>query len=184
MLTQHSGKTEESQRAMYADYDHREGHLSGIQQARELELEGGVHSPFILNFLELQSGQSPAEATYPDEIQLEGLDENPEQSVLNVKPSNPKATTKAGTREPRSMKKSRDGVPYPSFPAWITKKIASVFALSLGNKSTTIDKDILEAIDKATDQYFEQLSNDLGTLANHAGRKKIDESDVIAVMRR
>ncbi len=158
---------------MYADYDHREGHLSGIQP---------VHSPFILNFPEFQSGQSPAEATY--EIQLEGLDEEPEQSVLKVKPTNPKATAQAGMREPRSMKKSRDRVPYPSFPAGITKKIASIFALSLGNKSTTIDKDVLEAIDKATDQYFEQLSNDLGTFANHAGRKKIDESDVIAVMRR
>ena len=182
MLTQHSGESEDSQRAMYAEYDHREGHPSGIQPARELE--GGVRSPFVLNFPELQSEQSPAEATYPDEIQLEGLDEEPEQSALNVIPTNPKATTKAETREPRSMKKSRDGIPYPSFPAGITKKIASIFALSLGNKSTIIDKDILEAVDKATDQYFEQLSNDLGTFANHAGRKKIDESDVIAVMRR
>ena len=167
---------------MYKDYDRREGHLSGIQQARELK--SGVHSPFLLNFPELQSGRSSAEATYPDEQQLGGLDKEPEQSVLNVRPTNPNATTKAGRRESKPMKKSRDGFSFSSFPTGITKKIASTFAGSLGNKSTVIDKEILAAINEATDQYFEQLSNDLDAFANHAGRKRINESDVIAVMRR
>lgn len=82
------------------------------------------------------------------------------------------------------MKKSLDRLPYPSFPAGITKKIVSTFARSLGSKSTIIDKQTLEAITEATDQYFERLSNNLGIFANHAGITNIDESDVIAVMRR
>lgn len=37
---------------------------------------------------------------------------------------------------------------------------------------------------KASEQYFKQVSEDLGAFAQHAGRKKIDESDVIAIMKR
>lgn len=179
-LTQHSSKTEDLRRAMYKEYNRREGHLSGIQQAREPT--GEVHPQFVLNTLELQSRRSFAEATHLYDQQLGGFDE-PEQSVLDVRPAKSNATTEAGRRAPKLMKKSRDGMSYPSFPAGITKKIASTFARSLGNKSS-IDKETLDAIIEATDQYFEQLSNDLGVFANHARRKKIDESDVIAVMRR
>lgn len=179
MLTQHSGEIEDLRRAMFKDYDRREGRRSEIQQARKLQ--DGSHSPFILSIPEPQSRRSSTEGTHPDEHQLECLDEEPEQIVLNVRPPRPNAKTKVGRRAPRPTKKSSDGFPYPSFPAAITKKIASAFARSLGSKSAIIDKETLEAITEATDQY---LSNDLGVFANHAGRKKNDESDVIAVMRR
>lgn len=149
-----------------------------------LELDGGAHSPFALNIPGFDTRRSSAEATYPYDQQVGGFDEEPEQTLLNVRPTTSDATIEAGRRASRLMKKSRDGVPYPSFPAGTTKKIASTFARSLGSKSTTIDKETLDAITEATDQYFEQLSNDLGVFANHARRKKIDESDVIAVMRR
>ena len=183
-LTQHSGETEDLQCAMYKDSNCREDHLSATQQARELK--GGVHSPFILNIPGFQSGRSSAEATYPDYQQVGGFDEEHEQSLLllNGRPTKPNATVKAGRKAPKLIKKSRDGVSYPSFPAGITKKIASTFARSLGSNTRTIDKETLDAIIEATDQYFAQLSNDLGVFANHARRKKIDESDVIAVMRR
>ena len=179
-LTQHSSKTEDLRRAMYKKYNRREGHLSEIQQVREPT--GEVNPQFVLNTPELQSRRSFAEATHPYDQQLGGFDE-PEQSVLDVRPAKSNATTKAGRRAPKLMKKSRDGMSYPSFPAGITKKIASTFDRPLGNKSS-IEKETLDAIIEATDQYFEQLSNDLGVFANHARRKKIDESDVIAVMRR
>ena len=182
MLTQQSGELEDLRRAIYENGDRREGHLSEVQQAPEFD--GGVHSPFILNIPELPSRHSSAEATYPDEQEFECLDMESEQSVLHARFTNPKATTKARRRAPKPMKKSRDGFPYPSFPAGITKRIASTFARSLGSKLTMIDKETIDAITEATDQYFEQLSKDLGTFANHAGRKKINESDVVAVMRR
>ena len=167
MLTGSSGKIEDLWRAM------SNGRLSRMQQARTLER--GLHSPFILDIPELQSGSSLAEEPRT------GIDEEPEQSVLNMRPAQAKATTKSGRRAKRPLKKSSDGAPCPSFPVGITRKIASTFARSL---SSRIDKETLEAITEATDQYFEQLSKDLGVFADHAGRKNIDESDVVAVMRR
>ena len=169
-------------RDIYENGDRREGHLSEVKQA--LELEGGVHSPFVLKISELLSRQSSAEATYPDEQEFECLDMESKQSVLRAGFTNPNSTIKAGRRAPKPMKKSRDGFPCPSFPTGITKRIASTFARSLGSKLTKIGNETLEAITEATDQYFEQLSNDLGVFATHARRKKINESDVVAVMKR
>ncbi|KAH8162061.1 hypothetical protein CIB48_g6165 [Xylaria polymorpha] len=37
---------------------------------------------------------------------------------------------------------------------------------------------------QATDWFFEQLGDDLSAYAKHAGRKTIDESDMITLMRR
>ena len=182
LLTGRSGEIEDLWSAMSKAYDPRHGRLSRMQQARKLER--GLHSPFILEIPELQSGRSLAEETHNGEQQLACIDEEPEQSVLNVRPAQAKATTKVGRRATRPLKKSSDGAPCPSFPAGITRKIASTFARSLGSRSTIIDKETLEAITEATDQYFKQLSEDLGVFADHAGRKNIDESDVVAVMRR
>ena len=182
ILTYHNSETEDLRRAMYNDIEHRKDHLSETQLTREPE--GGVDSSFILSIPGIQSRHSSAEITYLDEQQLGSLDEEPGQNVLNVRDTNPNATTETGGQAPRPMKKSCNMVPYPHFPTGVTKKIASTFTQSLGSKSTTIDRETLEAITEATDQYFEQLSNDLGVFANHAGRKKISESDVIAVMRR
>ena len=124
MLTQLSNELESLRRAMYESRDPREGHLSEVQQAPELE--DGVHSPFILNIPELLSRQSSAEATYPDKQESECLDMEPEQSVLHARFTNPSSTTKAGRRAPKPMKKSRDGFPYPSFPTGITSKTSPV----------------------------------------------------------
>ena len=182
MLTGRSGEIEDLGRYMSKAYDPRDGRLSRMQQARKLER--GLHSPFILDISELQSGRSLADETHTGEQQLTCIDEEPEQSVLNVRPTQAKATTKIGKRVKRPLKKSSDGAPCPSIPISLTRKIASTFARSLGSRSKKLDKETLEAITEATDQYFEQLSKDLGVFADHAGRKNIDESDVVAVMRR
>ena len=184
MLIGRSGEIEDLWRAMSKANDPRDGRLSRMQQVRKLELERGLHSPFILDIPELQSGRSLAEETHTGEQQLTCVDEEPEQSVLNARPAQAKATTKIGRKAKRTLKKSSDGTPCPSFPVGITRKIASTFARSLSSRSTKIDKETLEAITEATDQYFEQLSKDLGVFADHAGRKNIDESDVVAAMRR
>ena len=182
MLIGRSGEIEDLWRAMSKANDPRDGRLSRMQQVRKLER--GLHSPFTLDIPELQSGRSLAEETHTGEQQLTCIDEEPEQSVLNVRPAQGKATTKIGRRAKRPLNKSSDGVPCPSFPVGITRKIASTFARSLSSRSTKIDKETLEAITEVTDQYFDQLSKDLGVFADHAGRKNIDESDVVAVMRR
>lgn len=182
MLTQHSDETEDSRHVMHNDHDHREDYVSEMQQAHRLE--GGVRSPFILNIPELQTRHSSAKATYPDEHQLEGLNEDSKHNLLNARANNTNATIESAGKAPKPMKKSYRGFPYPSFPSGITKTIASTFARSIGSQSTTINMDALKAISEATDHYFGQLSNDLSIFATHAGRKKIDPSDVIAVMRR
>ena len=182
MLTQHSSDSKDLRRAMYENGDSLERHLNEVQRAPELE--AGIHSPFILNIPELLSGHYSGEATYLDKKGLECLDMESEQSVLHAKFTNSNTTTKAGRQALKPLEKSRDGFPYPRFPTGIVKRIASTFARSLGSKSKMIDNETLEAITEAADQYFEQLSDDLSVFAALAKRKKINESDVVAVMRR
>ena len=182
MLTRHSDETEDSHHVMHNDYDHREDYVSGMQQAHGLE--GGVRSPFILNIPELQTRYSSAMVKHRDEHPLEGLAEDSEHNLLNARANNTNATIESAGKPPKPMKKSYRRFPYPSFPSRITKRIASTFARSIGSQSTTINKNALKAISEASDRYFGQLSNDLSIFATHAGRKKIDPSDVIAVMRR
>lgn len=180
MLTQYSGETEDLCQTMHKDYDSRHGCLSGMQQAQELE--GGVYSSFILNTPDFQSRHSSAKATYPGEQHLGGPNEESKHS--SAISNNTNATAKPVRKAPKQMKRLYHEFLCSSFPVGITKRLASTFARSMGSKSSRIDKEALEAISEATDQYFRQLSNDLGVFANHAGRKVINESDVIAVMKR
>ena len=72
----------------------------------------------------------------------------------------------------------------PRLPSGVVKKIATRFARSGAGKSTRMSKDTLRAIEQASDWYFEQASGDLLAYAKHSGRKTIDETDVMALMRR
>ncbi|KAM5457149.1 hypothetical protein McanCB49686_002991 [Microsporum canis] len=83
----------------------------------------------------------------------------------------------------KKQKLSKHGIPVPSLPSGVVKKLAMRFARS-GNKKTRINKDTMAAIQQATDWFFEQASGDLSTYSKHSGRKTIDETDVIALMRR
>jgi histone H3/H4 len=53
-----------------------------------------------------------------------------------------------------------------------------------GNGNVKLNKDTLEAIMQASDWFFEQVGDDLGAYAQHAGRKTIDENDVVTLMKR
>lgn len=72
----------------------------------------------------------------------------------------------------------------PRLPSGIVKKIATRFARSGAGKSTRMSKDTLRAIEQASGWFFEQAGGDLLAYAKHSGRKTIDETDVIALMRR
>jgi hypothetical protein len=81
----------------------------------------------------------------------------------------------------KTLKLSRHGLPYPSLPVGVVKKLASNFARSgagagRGSK-TTLGKDAMAAIMQATEWFF-------GAYAAHGGRKTIDESDVLTLMKR
>ncbi|CAJ2504513.1 Uu.00g119070.m01.CDS01 [Anthostomella pinea] len=92
-------------------------------------------------------------------------------------------TAKKGKRKKAGKKISRHGIEYPSLPTNVVKRLATTFAKTAGTKAK-ITPDTLTSIMQATDWFFEQLGDDLSAYAKHAGRKTIDESDMITLMRR
>lgn len=88
------------------------------------------------------------------------------------------------TGNSKEKKLSRHGIPVPKLPSGIVKKLATRFARTGHGSNTRITKDTLNALEQATEWFFEQASEDVSTYSKHAGRKTIDESDMIALMRR
>jgi histone H3/H4 len=84
----------------------------------------------------------------------------------------------------KRVKISRYGIQYPSLPVGVVKRLATTFLKTSGNGNAKLTKDTLEAIMQASDWFFEQASDDLGTYAQHASRKTIDETDVMTLMKR
>lgn len=83
----------------------------------------------------------------------------------------------------KSIKVSKYGIQYPSLPPAVVKRLAQSFAKASGAKGK-ITPDAMKAIMQASDWFFEQLGEDLQAYAKHAGRKTIDESDVLTLMKR
>ncbi|KAI2472313.1 hypothetical protein F4781DRAFT_10834 [Annulohypoxylon bovei var. microspora] len=88
------------------------------------------------------------------------------------------------TRRKLGKKISRHGIEYPSLPQGVVKRLATTLAKTAGISKAKISPDTLDAIMQATDWFFEQLGDDLSAYAGHAGRKTIDESDMMMLMRR
>ncbi|KAL5353522.1 hypothetical protein ACLOAV_001559 [Pseudogymnoascus australis] len=83
----------------------------------------------------------------------------------------------------KTIRVSKHGIQYSSLPTGVVKKLATTFARTGGSGSGKLSKDALAAIMQATDWFFEQVSDDLGAYAEHAGRKTIDENDVMTLMK-
>jgi histone H3/H4 len=94
------------------------------------------------------------------------------------------STVKPKAARKKRMKISKHGIQYLSLPAGVVKKLATSYARIGGNSKAKISKDTLDAIMQASDWFFEQVSDDLGAYAKHAGRKTIDESDIVTLMAR
>jgi histone H3/H4 len=86
-------------------------------------------------------------------------------------------------RRTKELRISQRGLEYPSFPPAPVKKLALGFMKSQGSKAQ-LNKDALAALVKVTDDFFEQIGIDLAAYAQHGGRKVIEESDVITLMKR
>jgi histone H3/H4 len=93
------------------------------------------------------------------------------------------AAQKGSGRQRKAKEISRFGHEYPSFPAATVKTLATGFAKSQGNKAK-ISKDTLAALVQTSDWFFEQMGEDLAAYAQHGGRRMIEESDVVALMKR
>ncbi|KAF1934397.1 uncharacterized protein M421DRAFT_415429 [Didymella exigua CBS 183.55] len=109
-----------------------------------------------------------------------------EESALDRSLQAPEASTSVQKRmdsKRKELKLSRFGLDYPSFSAAPVKKLALSFMKSQGSKAQ-LNKDALAVLVQTTDDFFEQISIDLAAYAQHAGRRMIEESDVLALMRR
>ena len=138
-------------------------------------LEHGVDTTFALD---PPSFHDPA--PQGDTVdQNDDLDQLQTENLVNSAPKHPKKP-----RVARASKTSRRGIQYPSLPTSVIKSISSTLARSAGLRKTHVNKDSLAAMMDASDWFFEQLSEDLGTYTKHAGRRKIDERDVSTFMKR
>ncbi|CAK7225245.1 hypothetical protein SCUCBS95973_005798 [Sporothrix curviconia] len=97
-------------------------------------------------------------------------------------------TTAARGPGKKRLKLSAHGIAYPSLPAGVVKRIAQTFASSgssgAGKSKTKLSPETVAALSTASDWFFEQVGVDLQRYAKHAGRRTIDESDVMLLMRR
>ncbi|KAJ4310531.1 hypothetical protein N0V94_008387 [Neodidymelliopsis sp. IMI 364377] len=119
-----------------------------------------------------------------DDVELAAYRE--EESALDRSlqvPEDPASVQKRMGVRRKELKLSRLGLDYPSFPAAPVKKLALSFMKSQGSKAH-LSKDTLAALVQTTDDFFEQMGIDLAAYAQHAGRSTIEESDVLALMRR
>ncbi|KAI8937610.1 hypothetical protein NX059_005320 [Plenodomus lindquistii] len=105
-----------------------------------------------------------------------------DRSLQTQSPEHP-AAAKRSVRAPKELRISKRGLDYPSFPTAPVKKLALSFMKSQGSKAR-LPPDAIAELVKNTDDFFEQISIDLAAYAQHGGRKMIEESDVIALMKR
>jgi histone H3/H4 len=121
-----------------------------------------------------------------DDAELAAYQEEPsamDRSLQIDSPERPAAAPQRGVREPKEYMVSEHGIGYPSFPNAPVKRLALSFMKSQGSKAQ-LNKEALAALVHATNDFFEQISIDLAAYAQHGGRRMIEESDVIALMKR
>lgn len=145
------------------------------------------NEPFDLG-IDVEAPSIPEEMDVEDNSALPdiGADDNDiEMSDLESEVAAP-ATAKqtqsksASKRLKKPGKKiSKYGIEYPSLPPGVVKRVAQRFA-----GKSKISPDTLSALMQASDWFFEQLGDDLSAYTHHAGRKTIEESDMLTLMRR
>jgi histone H3/H4 len=129
---------------------------------------------------------SQASSDY-DEAVGQQLEAEQSMAIPNSSPA-PEPTVEAtrplpASTVPKKLHRSRFGIEYPSLQPAVVKKLASTFSKSYGGNGK-INKETLDAFMESSDWFFEQVSEDLAAYADHARRKRIEESDVITLMKR
>lgn len=106
---------------------------------------------------------------------------NPLLSTPHVaKPADPRSPLKL--MQPKTVPK-RSGTSKrkplePQLPRSLIKEIFSHFV------KMPVTRDALKIVEKCSERYFKQLSNDLEAYTNHAGRKTVEVADLEVLMRR
>ena len=158
-------------------------------------------STFLLTAQALSSPARPSvhfeddDAALDDGPQLGGDDDDDDMVAGGSDAEEPddvvemttEASARAGAKQrrpKRGVKVSKHGIQYPSLPPAVVKRLAQTFAHTSGIGKSKISPDTLSVIMQASDWFFEQLGDDLQAYAKHAGRKTIDESDMLTLMKR
>lgn len=182
-LTQCRGDTQDLRRAILEDPARRESRPSDIRPRRMFEDENDTTFAFHIP-------QVVPRDSSPPEIEVgihAGSVEDRFGSALSLLATDHDQRHQrpvSRNRLAKVQKMSRHGIPYPSLPSGVVKKLASTFAGTSGTSKAKINKETLAAILQASDWFFERLGDDLGTYAKHAGRQTIDETDVTTLMKR
>lgn len=171
-----------------------------VTRRTELELEGD-ESLFLGNVDDMDSGDDSdpmPEIDYAPNLDDEGDDgddNNAEPRVepsardiarsrigagFEIKPLPPKIKPpKRKAANKKVLPLSRHGHPVPPFPRAVIKKMAQNFG-----GGAKISNETLNAIVAASEAFFEQVSEDLAVYAGHAGRKTIEDADMVQLLKR
>ncbi|KAG8534252.1 uncharacterized protein KY384_001096 [Bacidia gigantensis] len=196
-LTLSSGGTEDLRRMMLGKFQHSEGRVA-VGNLDEQDERQDEFSPFVLNIPNYEPRESMAflEPSRPrdDDVPVQtggtdhSFDDDELQSRLYSSPvaklNRVERRAPLKVRTPKAPRLSQYGIPYKAFPHAITKGIAATFARSSTGRRRSLSKETLFAIREAGNAFLSQLSGDLGIFTQHAGRKVIDDADIIAVMKR
>lgn len=185
------GEDGEEEMGLLAEEEEGEG---DVTMRTELDLEGD-ESLFLGNADDVDSGDDSdamPEADY--DIDVPNFDDDNNNAEPNtrdiarsrigagfeIKPLPPKI--KPPKRKPANKKTlplSRHGHPVPPFPRSVIKKMAQNFS-----GGGMISNETLNAIVAASEAFFEQVSEDLAVYAGHAGRKTIEDADMVQLLKR
>ena len=124
----------------------------------------------------LLNGHAHEEEEVEEEIEEEY--DPPEVISAQVASSTVAKPAAAVKKKRKPLPLSRHGIPYPPFSRQVIKKLATKFS------GSTISADTLDALVAASDAFFQQASEDLAAYSKHAGRKIIQDSDVVQLLRR
>lgn len=118
-------------------------------------------------------------------LEADGDDDEELPDGEHVNPSSAiKPVRESSKRKPRPRRISKHKLEYPALAPTFVKRVAQTALRSSGLGNSRVSADALTALTRASEWFFEQLGDDLGAYANHAGRKIIEESDVALLKRR
>ncbi|KAI5846345.1 centromere kinetochore component CENP-T-domain-containing protein [Morchella snyderi] len=164
------------------DEEDAEGDVTmGMERGGELPFDEG-DSYFFPMPAEGSPAPAPAHDSDTDSDTGLPLDYSVPSPDADLDSDNDAAPTAAApkTQKPRRKQHplSRHGHPLPPFPRATIKKMAQTF---LGG-GASIGGEALEALVRASDAFWEQAAGDLAAYAGHAGRRTIEEGDVVVLM--
>jgi histone H3/H4 len=157
--------------------------LEEPENEEQVEMMGAFGNEDPTEQLGIQGWESDHGADDDADLALYREEESAIDRSLQAQSPERPAAKRPSTKKTKELRISKRGLEYPSFPAASVKKLTLGFMKSQGSKAQ-LNKDTLAALVRVTDDFFEQIGIDLAAYAQHGGRKMIEESDVIALMKR